>query len=148
MQSWREPLFTALGLCTELVPICVWFYCSDLTYHSYHAQKNSHVGIHDELVRGPSHLGHDVSGAVSRRPLHPTTHRRQGGDRLHVHDPPRRRFASRSSRLGRFRWAHLALPAHIVLTNGRVLSPALHLLSTHSRPNPTRILSNRAPSFS
>lgn len=81
--------------------------------NSYHGQKNTHVGIRDGLVRGPSHLGRDThraSGTVPRGPHHPTTRRRQGGDRLHVHDTPRRRLASRSSRLGKSRWAHPTRP--------------------------------------
>ena len=91
----------------------------DINLSQYcYGQKNSHVGARNELVRGASHRGRPP-GAVSRGPHHPTAHRRQGGDRLHVHDPPRGRLASRSSRLGKLRWAHSPVPAHIVLTNER-----------------------------
>ena len=80
-----------------------------LLVNHYHGQKGGHVGALYEPIR-PSPLGRNASGAVPRGPRHSTTLRRQGRHRLHVHDSPWSRLASRSSRLGKLRCARLTRP--------------------------------------
>lgn len=132
------------SLCVDVVG---WFVCPshdflDVDCSGYHGQNNTHVC--DELARSPSLLGCDISGAVPRGSRHLTTLRRQGSVCFHVHNPPRRRLASRASQLGELKWAHatdrsLPITFPLVLT----LSSTLYLVSSYTRPN--RISNDRAP---